>query len=101
MIKQKFAGVVVAGLLLGAGAVNAADSVFPASTNETASSAHQFRGSVRTDATAGTTRSYIPASQNETAGSPHAFQRDASPGRADVKTGSSASVFPASYSEVV
>ncbi len=34
MFKQKIAGVAVAVLLLGAGAVNAAQSVFPATTNE-------------------------------------------------------------------
>ena len=100
MLKQKLAGVVAAGLLLGAGAVNAADSVFPASTNETASSAHAYRGDVRPDANAAVTRSTIPASQNETASSPHAYQRDVKPGRADVKTGNTGSAFPASYSEV-
>ena len=35
MLKRKFAGVVIAGLLLGAGAANAAESVFPSSANET------------------------------------------------------------------
>ena len=100
MLKRKLAGVVAAGLLLGAGAVNAAGSVFPTSTNETASSAHEYRGNVGPDVNAGITRSTIPASQNETASSPHAYQRDAGPARADKMTGDTGSVFPVSYGEV-
>ena len=34
MLKRKLAGFVVAGLLLGAGAVNAAESVFPSNADE-------------------------------------------------------------------
>ncbi|OGA46907.1 MAG: hypothetical protein A3F74_03720 [Betaproteobacteria bacterium RIFCSPLOWO2_12_FULL_62_58] len=34
MLKRKLAGVVVAGLLLGAGAVNAAESAFPGNADE-------------------------------------------------------------------
>ena len=101
MLTQKLAGVVAAGLLLGAGAVNAAGSAFPASTNETASGAHAYRGGSKADANAGITRSNIPASQNETASSPHAYQRDAEPARSDTKTGATGSVFPVSYLEVV
>jgi hypothetical protein len=96
MFKQKLAGVVVAaGLLLGAGAVNAAQSAIPAATNETASSPHQYQGNARIDGAAGITRSGIPASQNETAASPHAYQRNVKP-----VTPNTGSVFPVAYGEV-
>lgn len=100
MLNKKLAGAVVAGLLFGAGAVNAAGPSFAASTNETASSPHAYQGAVRTDATAGVARSSLPASQNETASSPHAYQRDAKPAQADVTQGNRGSAFPVSYSEV-
>lgn len=100
MLKTKLAGVVVAGLLLGAGAVNAAESAFPAGTNETAATPHKYQADDRVRAPGTFTGSIVPASQNETASAPHAYQRDVRPGRTDANSRSSGSVFPASYSEV-
>lgn len=100
MLKQKLAGVVAVGLLLGAGAANAAGLV--ASTNETASSPHAYQASVKPARTvnAGSTESIFATSQNETVSSPHPYRHDVQPG-ARIKTGNMDSVFPSSPNEVV
>ncbi len=70
MLNRNIAGVIAAGLLLVAGGVNAAEGVFPASSNETASSPHKYQGAVKpagTNSTIRPSRSAFPASPNETA----------------------------------
>lgn len=101
MLKRKLAGVVVAGLLLGIGAVSAAESGFPTSSSEVASSDwyHGDARRMRIDANAGAAEPVFPSSSSEIA------SRDLHEG--DVQrssfnagaTSAAGSVFPTSANE--
>ena len=101
MFMRKLAGVVVAGLLFGAGAVNARDSVFPSSANEIASSdwyaGHYQRAT--NGATGGATQPVFPSATIEF-GTGTAYDSAALPRTTRRVIGSTGPVFPSSSNEV-
>lgn len=100
MLKRKLAGLVVAGLLLGAGAVNAGD-VFPSSANEDAS-LNWYQGDiprVRIESNTGAAESVFPSAANEDASSLRYQGYISRPSLRAVATRSTDSVFPASVND--
>ena len=97
MSKLKFAGILAAGLVLAAGAANAAESAFPASVNETTPFSFAYEGMHYAQSGAVGTGTVFPSSVSEaTAFSLPAEDR---PSMAERRSRTYGSVFPSSVNE--
>lgn len=98
MLKPTFANVMVAGLLLGAAAANAAESPFPSSVNETTPFSFPAASIRQAPASARASESPYPSSVSET--SPFSIPAEARTVAGDRLQATHGSVFPTSANEV-
>ncbi|OGA42599.1 MAG: hypothetical protein A3G24_23265 [Betaproteobacteria bacterium RIFCSPLOWO2_12_FULL_62_13] len=98
MLKRKLAGIVVAGLFFGAGAVSATETVFPSESSESTGSTVWYRSDIQkpnTEAGLGAKAPVFPSESSESGSSAISYEGVAQPmGVPEGLTGATDLVFP-------